>query len=69
MPHKRKHYDSYHFVQENMNIARVEVVHEILATNLLSPVMAKPTLKAISQPKRMVVVAVSSSLAPAVVTI
>jgi hypothetical protein len=56
-------------VQENVNIVRVEVVHEILAANLLSPVMAKPTLKPISQPKRMVVVAVSSSLASAGVTI
>jgi hypothetical protein len=56
-------------VQENVDVVRVKVVHEVLTTNLLTPVMTKTTLKTILQPERVVVVAVSTSLAATVVAI
>lgn len=56
-------------MQKNVDAVRVKVVHKVLTTNLLTPVMTKTTLKTILQPERVVVVAVSTSLAATIVAI
>lgn len=58
-----------HLVQENVDTARVDIVHEVLTTNLLAPAVTIPALKAISKPQRVVKVAISTTRALAVVAI
>jgi len=52
-----------------VNTVRVDVVHEVLTANLLTPVVTVTTLQAILQPERVVVVTIGTSLTATIVAI